>query len=255
MQERPFHQFHDEMVRWYDHWLKGNDTGMMDEAPVQIWLQGANVWLAESEFPLRGTEYRMFFLRSRNRLLIDPEPFETSSAPPDGFYQAPLHVTDAAGSVSYRTPPFAEDTTMIGPAALHLHASIDTEDTNWIVTLNDVSPDGRRSALTTGWLKASHRELDEERSEHGSPRHPHTRAEPVPPGEVIEYVIRVYPIANMFRQGHSLELVIKSIEAPSDVSGLLPPDSIHLNSARATTHKIFRDSEFQSRLVLPVVSR
>lgn len=254
MQERPFHQFHDEMVRWYDHWLKGNDTGMLDEAPIQIYLQGANVWLAESEYPLPGTEWRDFFLRSRNRLLIDPEPFETASVPPDGFYQAPLHVTDASTSVTYTTPPFAEDTTMIGPGAFYLYASIDTEDTNWIVTINDVAPDGRKTPLTTGWLKASHRQLDRERSEPGSPRHPHTRAEPVSPDEIVEYAIRIYPLANMFRKGHSMELVIKSIEAPGDVSGLLPPDSIHLNSARATTHKIFRDSEYQSRLVLPVVS-
>lgn len=255
MQERPFHQFHDEMVRWYDHWLKGVDTGMLDEAPVQIFLHGANVWLAEHEWPLPGTEWRELFLRSRNRLLPDPEPFDGDAVPPDGFYQAPLHVTDDTGSVTYTTPPFAEDTTAIGPSALYLHASIDTEDTNWIVSVNDLGPDGRRLQLTTGWLKASHRELDEERSEPGSPRHPHTRAEPVPPGEVVEYAIRVYPIANMFRQGHSLELVIKSIESPSDVSGLLPPDSVHLNSARATTHKIYRNSEFQSRLILPVLNR
>lgn len=253
MQERPFHEFHDEIVRWYDHWLKGNDTGLLEEAPVQIYLQGANVWLAESRYPLPGTEWQDFFLRSRNRLLRDPEPFDAGSAPPDGFYQAPLHVTDATTGVTYTTPPFEEETMVVGPGALYLHASIDTEDTNWIVAVSDVAPDGRRTPLTTGWLKASHRELDEGRSEHGSPRHPHTRSVPVPPGEIVEYAIRIYPLANVFRRGHALELTIKSVEAPHDVSGLLPPDSIHLNSARATTHKIHRDSEHPSRLVLPVV--
>src|SRR5882762_4629825 len=40
--ERPFHQYHDEIIRWYDHWLKGQDTGIMDEPPVRYWLMGAN---------------------------------------------------------------------------------------------------------------------------------------------------------------------------------------------------------------------
>lgn len=253
MQERPFHQFHDEIVRWYDHWLKGIDTGVMDDPPIKLFVHGANTWRHESEWPLPGTEWRSLYLRTRHRLMPEPEPFDSSAAPPDGFYQAPLSVTDSNVTVTYRTPPFTEDTTVIGPGALYLYAGIDTEDTNWIVTIEDVSPDGTRFPLTTGWLKASHRQLDQARSEPESPRHSHTEAVPVTPGEIVEYPIRIYPISNMFRQGHRLELQIKSIESPSDVSGLLPPDSIHLNSGRATTHKIYRDIEFQSRLVLPFV--
>jgi len=38
--ERPFHQYHDEIIRWYDHWLKGQNTGIMDEPPVRYWLNG-----------------------------------------------------------------------------------------------------------------------------------------------------------------------------------------------------------------------
>jgi len=40
--ERPFHSFHREILRWYDHWLKDIDTGIMNEPPVKYWVMGAN---------------------------------------------------------------------------------------------------------------------------------------------------------------------------------------------------------------------
>ena len=97
MQERPFHQFHDEIVRWYDHWLKGKDTGIMDGKvpPIKIFVHGINEWHYENEWPLARTKWTKFYLRSRNRLLSEPEPFEADAVPPDGFYQAPLTVTGA----------------------------------------------------------------------------------------------------------------------------------------------------------------
>ena len=255
MQERPFHQFHDEIIRWYDHWLKGVDTGVMDGPPIQVFVHGVDAWRYENEWPLARTKWTKFFLRSRHRLLPEPEPFDSQSVPPDGFYQAPLTVTDAAASVSYISPAFQEDTEAIGPCALYLHASIDTDDTNWMVGVYDVGIDGKRSPLSTGWLKASHREIDETKSVPWEPYHPHRRAVPVAPGEIVLYPIRIYPISNVFRKGHCIQLEIKSVEAPGDINPLMPPESLHLNSARATTHKLYRDRDFQSYLLLPIIPR
>ena len=50
--ERPFHAFHDEILRWYDHWLKGKDTGILDEPPVKVWVMGENRWRAAADWPL-----------------------------------------------------------------------------------------------------------------------------------------------------------------------------------------------------------
>ena len=55
--ERPFHSFHDEILRWYDHWLKGIDTGIMDEPPVKVWVMGANQWHYGKDWPLPETEW------------------------------------------------------------------------------------------------------------------------------------------------------------------------------------------------------
>ena len=121
MQERPFHQFHDEIVRWYDHWLKGIDTGVMDAPPIKLFVQGIDEWRYENEWPLARTKWTKFFLRSRNRLLKEPETFPAESVPPDGFYQPPLFVTNRVLSVTYRSPAFSEDTEVTGPCALYLH--------------------------------------------------------------------------------------------------------------------------------------
>ena len=256
MQERPFHQFHDEIIRWYDHWLKRIDTGVMDEPPIKVFVHGVNEWHYEYEWPLARTKWTRFYLRSRHRLLTEPEPFDTESVPPDGFYQAPLFVTDNVSSLSYKSPTFLEDTEITGPCALYLYAEIDTEDTNWIVSIFDADPQGNKVQISTGWLKASHREIDDSKSMSWAPYHPNTRPVPVVAGEMYEYAIKIFPMSNMFKKGHCIELEIRSIENPNDPAlGLLPPESFHLNSGRATTHKIYRDKDHQSHLLLPIIPR
>lgn len=105
-------------------------------------------------------------------------------AAPDGFYQAPLTVTDKVEILSWSTAPFEENTELIGTGAAHLFAEIDQPDTNFILRLWDTAPNGKRQLITTGYLKASHRELDD-RSTEGNPHHPHTRAVPVEPGVIL----------------------------------------------------------------------
>jgi putative CocE/NonD family hydrolase len=175
-------------------------------------------------------------------------------APPDGFYQAPFTVTSDVQSLKWTTAPLLEDTEITGPAALHVHVAIDTDDTNLIAKLYDVDAQGNRQVVSSGYLKASHRELDPAQSEPWRPHHPHTRSVPVTAGEVIEYAIRIYSFSNLFKAGHRIQLELMCNEPFADAfSQLLPPDSYHLPSGRATTHKVFRDARHHSHLLLPVV--
>jgi predicted acyl esterase len=144
---------------------------------------------------------------------------------------------------------------MIGAGAAHLFAEIDTDDTNFIVRLWDAAPSGKCQLITTGYLKASHRELDDRATE-GNPYHPHTRAVPVEPGKIEEYVLRLYPFAATFQPGHRLVAELSSDEPLFDEhNSLLPPDAFHLPVGRPVTHKIYRDAAHQSRLVLPFTPR
>jgi len=86
-----------------------------------------------------------------------------------------------------------------------------------------------------------------------NPYHPHTRAVPVEPGAIEEYVVRLYPFANVIRPGHRLVLDLSCNEPLVDAhNALLPPEAMHLPSGRATSHRIYRDAAHPSRPLLPV---
>jgi hypothetical protein len=255
MQSRPWVEEHDEMFRWYEYWLKGVDNGVMDSPAVGVFVEGSREVVTAEHWPPRDIEYRSLYLRSRRAISPSPEPRGPEQAAPDGFYQAPLTVTDQVQILDWATEPFATATELIGTGAAHLFAEIDQPDTNFILRLWDASPGGDRQLVTTGYLKASHAELDERTTE-GNPYHPHTRAVPVEPGTVREYVVRLYPFASMFRPGHRLVVELSNDEPLADAhNALLPPDAFHLPVGRPVTHKIYRDARHPSRLVLPFTAR
>ncbi len=273
--ERPFHSFHDEVVRWYDYWLKGIDTGIMDEPPVKVWVMGANEWRYGDDWPLPETKWTKYYLHSWERLRT--EPFTASGRDgyddPDAFVQMPLTQTRKVERLRYMTDPLPEDTLVIGPIALYLYASIDQDDTNWIVILKDIGPDvSVRTAregeifvptnlpereLTRGWLKASHRALDTKKSKPWKPWHPLTRKawKPIVPGEINEYAIEISSTANLFEKGHRICLDITCLDLPTGTAGLTNVEYIpyHICSSKTVVHKIYHNAKYPSYLLLPVI--
>jgi uncharacterized protein len=273
--ERPFHSFHHEILKWYDHWLKGIDTGVMREAPVKFWVMGENKWREAGDWPLPETEWTKLYLRNWERLT--PEPFTPASVdqftPPDAFVQMPPSQTTVIQKLRYLSEPLAQDTLIAGPAVLNLFAAIDQDDTNWIVVIKDVGPDvsvmtvreGERELpknlpereVTRGWLKASHRALDPKRSKPWKPWHPLTRAarKPVVPGEITEYSIEIMATANLFRQGHRICLEITSLDLPTGVAGATNAEYVpyHICSSKTVLHTIYHDANRPSHLLLPVI--
>lgn len=255
MQSRPWIEEHDKMFRWYDYWVKGIDNGVMDEPAVTVFVEGSRKQVTGGLWPPKEPEYRALYLRPRHKLSFQPEAMGPEGALPDGFFQAPLTITDKVEILSWRTDPFEESTEMIGTGAAHIFAEIDQDDTNFILRMWDESPSGKRQLITTGYLKASHRELDDRTTE-GNPYHPHTAATPVEPGKVEEYVLRLYPFAVSFQPDHRLVVELSNDEPLFDEhNAMLPPDAFHLPVGRPVTHKIFRDAAHPSRLMLPFASK
>lgn len=275
--ERPFHELHDEILRWYDHWLKGEPTGIMEEPPVKVWVMGENKWRYGRDWPLPETRWEKFHLHSWERLVTTP-PMDASRTSavyrePDAFVQMPPTHTRRIQALRYMTEPLAEEVLVIGPISLTLYASIDAEDTNWIVTLKDVGPDvsvrtGREGEthrpenlpereLTRGWLKASHRAVDPQRSRPGVPWHPLTRQaqQAVVPGEINEYQIEILATANLFRAGHRICVEISSLDLPTGVAGATNTEYIpnHVCSSRTVLHRIHHDAAHPSHLLLPII--
>lgn len=246
--ERPHHEFHDELVRWFDYHLKGIDTGIMDEPPIKMFVLGANRWRYEKEWPLARTQWMEMYLHPYGRLVPQAP---TSDFEPDAFTQAPPSVTAKINTVEYSTPPFPQDTEITGPVALNLYAAIDSSDTNFMVDLFDVDPVGQHTPLSRGFLKASHRKVDTKKSKPYRPHHPHTKSEPVEPGKVYEYAIELMPISVVMKPGHSLKLAIRNQDDLMDKLGLW--GLYHLPHSKTVTHKIYRDKNYQSRLLLPMI--
>jgi len=273
--ERPFHAFHDEILRWYDHWLKGKDTGILNEPPVKVWVMGANQWRYGEDWPLPETRWSKLYLRSWGRL--SPEPYvpgaRNGRLEPDTFVQMPPTQTNTIERLRYMTAPLAEDTLVAGPIGLTIYASLDEVDTNWIVILKDVGPDvsvqtariGEREIpgdlfereITRGWLKASYRAVDPERSAPGRPWHylSPDKIQPVVPGEVNEYQIEILSNANMFKAGHRICIDITSLDLAEGVAGETSVEYIgaHVCSSKTVVHKVFHNHEYPSQLLLPVI--
>lgn len=247
---RPWRTAIDVHMRWFDHWLKGIDTGIMEEPPIALSIAGINRWRYEREWPLPQTNWTKYYLRCWEGLSTEPEEY---SDEPDAFMQQPLHLSLKRDGVTYQTPPLEEDLTVVGPGALYFYASIDQPDTNWIVKIWDIDEKGEEVlSLGTVYLKASHREIDPEKSRPYAPWHPHTHAEEIKPGEIYEYAIELLPLGNVFKAGHRIKLGIYSMEHAKDPDMLLHYHP-HVCSSLTTVHKIYRDLQHQSYLLLPVV--
>lgn len=273
--ERPWHSFHGEVLRWYDHWLKGIDTGVIDEPPVKYWVMGANRWRYGDDWPLPETQWTKLYLHGWERLRR--EPFAPSSRDayeePDVFVQMPPTQTRVVQKLRYLTDPLPEDTLVAGPSVLYLWAAIDQEDTSWIVVLKDVGPDvSVRTAregetaipeslpereLTRGWLRASRRALDPERSTPWKPFYRLTRdaQKPVAPGEVTEYAIEILATANVFKAEHRICVEITSMDMPTGTAGFTNVEYVpyHICNSRTTVHRIYHSARYPSHLLLPIV--
>ncbi len=273
--DRPLRALRQEMLRWYDHWLKGINTGILEEPPVKYWVMGANEWREAPNWPLPQTKWTPLYLNSWERLSAQPclPSSNDEFTPPDSFVQMPPTQTGKIQGLRYLSEPLGADVLVAGPIVLTLYAEIDQDDDNWIVALTDVGPDeGVRTAregereisrdlpereLTRGWLKASHRALDPERSRPWRPWHRLTREaqKPIVPREINEYVIEILATANLFKRGHRICVEIASLDLPTGVSGTTNVEYIpyHVCSSRTTLHKVHHSVKHPSHLLLPVI--
>lgn len=244
---RPYTDYHDETLRWYQYWLNGVDNGIMEEPPIKMFVMGINKWKFENEWPLARTKWTKFYLHPEGRL-SDKE--VTGSPAPDSFTQPAPYIDSTVYCLKYQSAPMEVDMEIIGPVACHLEASIDIDDTNWMVDLVDVAPDGSRQLLSTGYLKAKFRALDESKTKPWQPNHPRQEPLPVVPGAINHYAIQMMPTANVFKKGHAVELIIRNQD---DVLSRLGTWGVYmLPFMQTVTHTIHLGN---SHVLLPLVPR
>lgn len=255
---------HEQVLRWMDRWLKGEENGIDREPDVTVLFETRFVdgelrpnWVETfSDWPVPGTERHSFNLGADGSLarealdegrtgpLTYVYPMGTELVGNNDMFAIP---PAPLGSLVYRTAPFQEDLPILGSARLVLHASAEAEDTDFMVVLHDIGPDGETLYLQRAFLRASHLAIDPDMSSEHWTHHPHDRSEPLMPGDVYEFVISFPEVGHVFRTGHALELAILAPSVtPATDWGPQPVNLPGINT-------VYHSSDHPSRLELPVV--
>jgi predicted acyl esterase len=245
----PWESLHAEALAWYDHWLKGRDTGILDGPAIRYFLPGADEWRTAESWPPTGS-HREFALRADGALADDEgEPgsreYMVLGA---GLNRTKPSVVDPPSMLTWTSAPLTSALDVVGDMELRLVASATAIDTAWIAMLQDVAPDGTVVDVTAGWLRASLREVDEATSADGAPVVPCRNSQAVPVGEDVEYRIPLVPNARRFNVGHRVRLTLTS-----DDQDPATPAIMNFRHASVGTSSL-NTIRSSSRLLLPVVS-
>lgn len=245
----PWESLHIEALAWYDHWLKGYDTGILDGPPIRLALPGADHWLAYENWP-PPADLQELALRA-DGLLAESEGdpgFREYQVLGAGLNRPKASPLDPPSQLTWTSAPLDADLDIIGDIELRLVASTTAIDTAWMVTLVDVAPDGTTIPVTAGWLRASLRAVDEASSRPGAPALPCRTATAVPLGEDVEYRIPLVPNARKFTAGHSVRVTLTSDDQDPATPAIM---NFRHASVGTSSHNTIRSS---SRLLLPVLA-
>jgi len=286
-----FHPFHSEegrtdQLRWFDYWLKGIDTGILNEPPVKLEIRTGGstkpyAFRFENEWPLARTQWTKVYLNVEREPSADPDAVEgrltaalpektgkltysatgmTRAGVASGSSLATSHGSLTRTGVSFETPPLEKDTEVTGPIVLNLWVSSTSEDMDIFATLRNIGPDGKDvcevgqhgqaiPCVTKGWLRASHRKLDPERSLPYRPYHPHNERWWLKPNEPVECQVEIWPTSMVFAKGHKLRIDIQ----PRDGVGSAPYTHDHADYNAGAENTIYAGGDYASCLLLPIV--
>ena len=165
----PWESLHIEALAWFDHWLKGQDTGILEGPAIRYWMPGADEWRTSDVWPPAESEPRVLSLRADGELADDEgEPGERSLMVLDaGLRRSGSSDADPPSQLVWTSAALGQALDVVGDIELELHASATALDTAWIVTVQAVAPDNTVEDVTAGWLRASRR-VDPSASSNGS---------------------------------------------------------------------------------------
>ena len=218
--------FLQETLRWWDQWLKGIDTGVMDEPMLRAWMTESvkpapyhatlpGRWVAEQTWPSAAIAPRRLLLTdaglrpegtlSRAQTLCSPQTLGKDAGEwcPFGrsHDQAGDQQEDDRRSLVFETPPLDAPIEILGAPVVTLHLASDKPVANLVVRLCDVHPSGESLRVSYGILALTHRDGHDEPS-------------PLAVGERYQLRIRLNDAGSTFPAGHRIRLALSTAYWP-----------------------------------------
>jgi hypothetical protein len=245
----PWESLHIEAIAWFDHWLKGQDTGILEGPHFRYILPEAENWRTTNVWPISEAVHHAYALRADGGLSEDEGQAgsRTYMNLGAGLDRPRASETDPPAFLEWTTPPLTHDLDLIGPIELRLEAGCTAPDTAFIAVLQDIDENGNAINVTAGYLRAGLRGVDEAGSKQGAPILPCRIFEPAPIGEKVSYRIPIVPNARRFRAGHQVRLYLTTDDQNADRPALL--EFRHASIGTSSLNTILSSS----RLLVPLL--
>lgn len=215
--------FLQEAVRWWDQWLKGEETGIMEEPPLQLWMQDSispiseerpGRWIGEEGWPSQRVKGLRYFTTSLGRL----QEGRAEATGDEVVIQSPLSVglfagkwysysshTDLpsdqreedGGALVFETAALEEPLEILGAPLCKLRLKSNKPVAMIAARLSDIAEDGSATRVTYGVLNLTH-------------RNGHSDPEELPVEQWIEVEVPLNHIAQRFARGHRLRLSLST---------------------------------------------
>ena len=237
-----------EELRFFDHWLRGIDNGVMREPAVTYYTYNETAdraWKFSSGWPL-ANERRTPFYFDAGKL--------GGSAPAtqgETRMQVVYGVDDTSfwkSGMSFVSAPLGEDTEITGHPVAQVWLATTATDADLIARIDDLAPDGTANYVgVEGKLRASMRALADAPYENlGLPWHPGTEAsrQPLQPGQPVELTFDLMPMSYLFKAGHRIRVTLQFADARATAK-----------ADPAPWVTVFHGPGAASRIILPVIPR
>jgi putative CocE/NonD family hydrolase len=253
-------------LRWFDHFLKGDGEGL-PVPPVRLFVMGENRWRDETEWPPTRTDPTPWYLHSgggANTLDGDGSltPVAPSGEPADHYSYDPDDPVPTCGGHSvgggvadqranqarsdvlvYTSAPLVDELEITGPVTAELFVATSAVDTDFVVCLSDVHPDGFCQNLLESIVR-------------GRFRSSYTTPTLLEPGQVYPLTVELWNTSHIVRPGHRLRVHVTSSDFPRWERNLNTGSRAAYGKQMEVAHQsLYHDAEHPSRVILPVVPR
>jgi predicted acyl esterase len=196
---------------FFDCYLKGENNGWRDRDRVLLQVRHIDRFeeRSEAEWPLARTCWTKFFL--------DPDRQSLSPVPPSE--PRTLSFDAESDGLTFLSEPLAQETEITGPLAAGLRISSSTSDADIFLVFRAFTADMREivfvgaidphTPIAQGWLRASHRKLDDRLSKPWRPYHTHDEKQPLITGETADLLIEIWPTSIVVPAGCRIALSVR----------------------------------------------